>query len=298
MSICIIDIGSNSSRASVYEQAGQCVPPIFEGRVRTGLGAFITANNTLSAEGIALAAESVQQLLAEKEVAAAGEVHILAMAALRNIANSAEALSAISEQLHHPVTVLSGKQEARLGFESLLAHTHATSGVCVDVGGGSTEVTCFSAAEMTASTSVALGTLKLQKAYGAARPVTPEMAKQAAAAIDTALRAHALPLEQQQGCCLFGLGGTSYAAAALLCHKQQREVVPHIRFAFSALEELALALEQNDDAAWAAVDELAAPRANSIYYGLTLFVEIGRACKATEFCWGSASARDGYLLSL
>lgn len=142
MKQAIIDIGSNSMRLTVYEVAGETFKILFREKSMAGLAGYVEEGR-LSPEGIARACSGLlefRETLAALDITA---VAVFATASLRNIFNTAEAVWAIQTATGFSVEVLSGTEEALLGYYGAGLEVHCTSGAFLDIGGGSTEVVVF-----------------------------------------------------------------------------------------------------------------------------------------------------------
>ena len=138
-----IDIGSNTTRLLVAETDGGGLVAIHEERVFTRIGAALTEAGTIPD---AKRREVVEIVCAQLDAARAlgvAEIRGVATAAIRDAADGAEFVRAVSEQTGLELSVLSDQEEARLAFRGA-AGTFAGAppeplGV-LDVGGGSSEV--------------------------------------------------------------------------------------------------------------------------------------------------------------
>jgi exopolyphosphatase / guanosine-5'-triphosphate,3'-diphosphate pyrophosphatase len=138
-----IDIGSNTTRLLVAECNGAGLVPLHEERVFTRIGAALTDARTIPDSKRREVIEVVCAQLETAQGLGAGEVRGVATAAIRNAADGAEFVRAVTEQTGLELAVLSDEEEARLAFRGA-AGTFAGAppqplGV-FDVGGGSSEV--------------------------------------------------------------------------------------------------------------------------------------------------------------
>ena len=164
MKQAIIDIGSNSMRLTVYEVAGETFKILFREKSMAGLAGYVEEGR-LSPEGIARACSGLlefRETLAALDITA---VAVFATASLRNIFNTAEAVWAIQTATGFSVEVLSGTEEALLGYYGAGLEVHCTSGAFLDIGGGSTEVVVFDQGQPVQSASFRMGSLSLYRSY-------------------------------------------------------------------------------------------------------------------------------------
>ncbi len=173
----LIDLGSNTIRLCVYhlepfaihyikhhksyswDQGGINISLNY--KVMAGLASFVH-DGIMSKQGIKKATKTIND-----HVIRAGHfgcdgphtIHIFATAVLRNCQNSQEAKRAIEEGCGFPITILSNKEEAHLGFVGASLDPIPDQGVLVDIGGGSTELTAFTAGKDRDNISLAQGSL-------------------------------------------------------------------------------------------------------------------------------------------
>lgn len=173
----IIDLGSNTIRLCIYhlepfalhnikqlhayswDQAGIHISLNY--KVMAGLASFVT-DGVMSKQGIKKATKTINDHLIRAGHFGCDRpdnVHIFATAVLRNCLNSEEAKRAIEEGCGFPITILSNKEEAHLGFVGAHLDPIPDQGVLVDIGGGSTELTVFADGVDRDNVSLAQGSL-------------------------------------------------------------------------------------------------------------------------------------------
>jgi exopolyphosphatase/guanosine-5'-triphosphate,3'-diphosphate pyrophosphatase len=157
-----IDIGSNTTRLLVAELDEGRLREVLTQRVFTRLRGFEGAiPDAMVDELAAIVASQVRMA----EEAGAAHVQAVATAAIRGAANREELCAAVRAAAGLPVCVLSGEEEARLAFlgaTRTLGYAPEGLVAVVDVGGGSTELVCGTAAggvEWSASFRVGSGFL-------------------------------------------------------------------------------------------------------------------------------------------
>lgn len=140
--LAAIDIGTNSTRLLVAEGAGHSIQRIETGLLATRLGEGIMEGLLMpeamerTAQAVNVFKHTAQNLGAEKIVAAA-------TSAVRDASNQDEFLDLVKKRAGLQLRVLSGEEEAALGYKGVLAGlvVPPRSTVVVDIGGGSTELT-------------------------------------------------------------------------------------------------------------------------------------------------------------
>lgn len=149
----IVDMGSNSIRLVIFEVDGPDLRSVHGAhgahvvhnkKSMAGLAGYI-CDGKLSDEGIDKACSVLQKHLASAEALGveSENVSVFATAVLRNIGNSEQARQLISEATGKYIDILSGDDEARLGFIGCSSAIEGDKGLVIDIGGGSTEVTTW-----------------------------------------------------------------------------------------------------------------------------------------------------------
>ncbi|MGI6590513.1 MAG: exopolyphosphatase [Eggerthellaceae bacterium] len=211
----IIDVGSNTIRLCVYEvtrSKNEHMPNIdtlLNHKAMAGLASYVV-DGVMTEQGIKKAVHVIRGHLRNADFYRCREVHVFATACLRNCKNSERAVREIEEGISYPINLLPGEAEAHLGFRGACLDRPISSGVLVDIGGGSVELTRISKGEETCGISLPQGSLSSfsQYVHGLV-PSFKEMER-----IQDAF--HALlaeyPLESYATRRLYGIGGSVRSA--------------------------------------------------------------------------------------
>ena len=145
----VVDMGSNSIRLVIFEVENRDVCSakiVYNKKSMAGLAGYIE-NDVLTAEGIEKACVVLRKHLASAEGLGVPEqnMNVFATAVLRNIDNSSAVLEAISNTTGIHIDLLTGADEARLGFVGCSSSIAGKKGLVIDIGGGSTEITTWNA---------------------------------------------------------------------------------------------------------------------------------------------------------
>ena len=140
----IIDIGSNTIRMAIYRLRGGRADLLLKKKNLAALAAHVQ-NGVMQPSGIERAAQVLTEFQDFLRALKIRRVTAFATAALRNAVNSKEAVAAIESQTGLSLRVLSGDEEAELGFLGATHDLPADSGLLVDIGGGSTELVRYEA---------------------------------------------------------------------------------------------------------------------------------------------------------
>ncbi len=136
----IIDVGSNSCRMVIYEQAGAALLPYFNEKVMAALGAGLSDTGRLSVDGKAMALDTFQRfraILAGLEIT---KVYAVATAAVREASDGVQFRTEAEAALGVPLRVLSGVDEGRLSALGVAAGFGKAKGLVADLGGSSLEL--------------------------------------------------------------------------------------------------------------------------------------------------------------
>ena len=292
MKQAIIDIGSNSMRLTVYEVAGETFKILFREKSMAGLAGYVEEGR-LSPEGIARACSGLlefRETLAALDITA---VAVFATASLRNIFNTAEAVWAIQTATGFSVEVLSGTEEALLGYYGAGLEVHCTSGAFLDIGGGSTELVTMAHDGPGVIESLPIGSLTLAKEYvGKVFPKQSECEK-----IQVRIRKelkkrklHRLPAHTS----LCGVGGT---ARSLLLLAQEQQELPDTQRLLTAgqLKKLEKLLWKKDNTARELLLKNCPDRLHTIYTGMLILDELVELSQCETIYISQYGVREGYL---
>ncbi|MBU3682122.1 MAG: exopolyphosphatase [Flavobacterium sp.] len=163
-----IDIGSNAMRllvANVVEESGK--PTQFNKSslvrlpIRLGQDAFTTG--IITAENIDRMIDGMNAYKLLMKVHKVKDFRALATSAMREAKNGQEVIDKVMAKTGINIEIIDGKKEAAIIASTDISHLVNTdnSYLFVDVGGGSTEFSLFSAGKIVASKSFKIGTVRL-----------------------------------------------------------------------------------------------------------------------------------------
>ncbi len=165
----IIDIGSNTIRLTIYEVEGDGArfATLFKLKTMAGLVSYIDKKSgTMSDAGVAKLVEVLDDYLTctarFKELKGP---YAFATAGVRNAKNARDVIKRAEKACGLSIELVSGREEAELGYVGAMRQSRLTKGVQIDVGGGSTEVTTFSHAAIVHAESIPYGSLSLFGGY-------------------------------------------------------------------------------------------------------------------------------------
>jgi exopolyphosphatase/guanosine-5'-triphosphate,3'-diphosphate pyrophosphatase len=171
----VIDVGTNSVKLLVAEVDGREVRPISEQSQQTRLVHGFYETHRLQAEAIGATAKAAAGFAAMARDAQAASIRVIATSAAREAVNRDELTSAIEQAAGLKVEVISGEQEAALGFQGVTTDPRLARGslLLMDVGGGSAQFVFGSDVHAQFSHSFPLGSVRLLETLPCSDPPKP-----------------------------------------------------------------------------------------------------------------------------
>ncbi len=220
MRVGAIDIGSNSIRLLVAEVAAEGVDLVTVARAGEPcrLARGLDTSGRIDPEIAARAADVVAEFARRARSLGARHLVIGATAALRAASNGAEVSAQLEARAGVPVRVLTGDEEARLVYRSVVAGlaSRARNQQCIvfDLGGGSTEIVSGVGEQAGRWTSLPIGAVVLAERFGLSEVPSPD---------SVGVAREWIRGEIMRGCALFpqrtpllaGVGGTVTVLASL-----------------------------------------------------------------------------------
>lgn len=174
----IIDIGSNTMRLVIFlREKGGRLKEVENVKAVARLRTFLEKNNQLNDAGVKRlisTIKSFQEVLATYKLQ---EVVCVATATIRQAENKQEILIEVEKQTGMTIRILSEEEEAYYGYLAVVNSTSISTGITVDIGGGSTEVTYFKNRELINAHSFPFGALTLKDFFATDIPTSEELAK-------------------------------------------------------------------------------------------------------------------------
>jgi exopolyphosphatase/guanosine-5'-triphosphate,3'-diphosphate pyrophosphatase len=171
----VIDVGTNSVKLLVADVAGREIRPVSEQSKQTRLGHAFYETHRLQAEAIGATARAVSDFAAMAREAQATSIRVIATSAAREAVNRDELTSAIEQASKLKVEVISGEQEAALGFQGVATDPQLAQGpvLLMDVGGGSAQFVFGRDGHAQFSHSFPLGSVRLLETLPCSDPPKP-----------------------------------------------------------------------------------------------------------------------------
>jgi exopolyphosphatase / guanosine-5'-triphosphate,3'-diphosphate pyrophosphatase len=171
----IVDIGSNTIRLVIYQHFNDGRNKEIENvKAVARLRNYLTGEGRLSEKGIE---KLLQVLKGIKEIIVfhqISSVRCVATATIRQSINKRDVISKVKEETGLVIEILSEEQEAYFGCLAVVSTTPVETGITVDIGGGSTEVTYFKNRKMIEFHSYPFGVVSLKQQFIKGDSITEE----------------------------------------------------------------------------------------------------------------------------
>lgn len=290
--LAIVDIGSNSVRLVAYETLSRSPRPIFNEKALCALADGVASTGRLQQAGMTKALAALRRFRVLGEILGVGELHVLATAAARDAVNGPDFLSAASEAIGAPISLLSGDREAELSALGVVSGIERPDGVVGDLGGGSLELIDVKGGHLGKGMTLPLGGLSLMEAS--------KQSPRAAAKIARAALANSRVLEQVAGRTFYAVGGTWRALAKL--HMRQRNyplsVIHGYAISSNDAADFAGLVERVNTDTLISIESVNAARRPLLAYGAVVLDEIIRRASPSQIVISTTGVREGLLYEL
>lgn len=306
--IAAMDIGSNSihlTLARVHHDGGTGAPRVeimatLKDAAR--LAAYLGPDGNLSAAGVERAVTTLRRYrrVAEEHHA---EVRAAATAALRAARNADDVLSRVAAECGVQIQVISGADEARLVYEGVLhglPEVRRERVLCVDVGGGSTELLLGENGQTRLVASVPVGAVVVTQDLLANEPLRPRAVIEARRRLMKRLEAHRGPISALQFDRAIGTGGSIQRAIRVVRARRTGDMRGdvnghHIETADlqSVVDALVRAGSRADRLRIPGIDP---ERADTLLGGALIFDAVSRVLGIERWTVSTAALRLGLLM--
>lgn len=296
----VIDIGSNTIRLTVYEgdPATGRFSTFFKLKTMAGLVSYIDKKSgRMSEEGIQKLIDVLNEYLActarFKDLAGP---FAFATAGVRNAKNAPEIIERVQKSCGIAIDLVSGREEAELGYLGAMCQSALTRGIQVDVGGGSTEVSTFDQGSILHAHSIAEGSLSLFSSGVRGLLPTPREAD----AIREGIREQLADVRAFQGfsCPVAsGTGGTLRAVIRLRNAWAPDKGGPHARLTRTQMDAVVDRVFYDPHGSARDILRLVPERVHTCIPGLLVASEVLTVFGARELEVHDFGVREGYLLA-
>jgi len=224
----VIDIGTNSIRLLVAEmQKGKIVNGKKYIRM-IRLGEMVDQAGIISKEAIERCLKVLREFVEIAECENDNRIKALATSAVRDAKNSSEIVNRIEVELPIDVEILSGDEEAKMGYYGVLSSFDDTGlFTMLDIGGGSTEFVLGDRKRIYYKKSIDMGAVRMTEQLVKSDPINMKEAIKLKSHIQGILERNLSDMPALGKGRLIGIGGTitTLAAIKLKMEKYDREKI-------------------------------------------------------------------------
>ena len=291
----IIDIGSNTIRMAVYLIEGGHFEQLMKRKATVGLASYVE-DGIMQPEGIDKAVETLLEYKKFLYCFKITQVTAFTTAALRNAKNSSQAVGEIEHRTGIKIQVISGDEEATLDFIGATHSLNNSSGLLIDIGGGSTEIVTYRDRQIQYKTSLPIGSLGFAKKYVSGILPTMQECMEMHGEAEATIGASAdfMTISEAE---IVGIGGTFKGACALnnelfnlpavnrrLETKNIRTLISNFVSDMGMTQKMAITLMRS-------VPE----RLNTIIPGLIIASVLSRRFQSHWITYSDSGVREGYI---
>ncbi len=206
--IAVIDLGSNSIRFVIMQvNPSGTYKLIYQEKKSIRLAEGMISSSpflTESAQQKAINCLKVYRHIAD--IYHVTKILAVATAAIRNAQNGASFLKRVRSDTQIPMTIISGKQEAALGFSGVIHTIDADDFLLFDLGGASVEISLVKNKKRMHSVSIPVGAITLTEKFQSSGTVSAKTVKNIQSHISEKLKA--VPWMPKKSLPVIGVGGT------------------------------------------------------------------------------------------
>lgn len=291
MRVAIIDLGTNSVRFDVHSLGDSGNATLLHREklmIRLGQGVFLKGRMDPAAiERTVEAMDHFRQIASSLRVR---RIVAFGTSALREAADSSELVQKVLKRTGIEIKVISGREEAKLIAQGILANENPPKGrfALVDIGGGSTEISLCRGYHISKGHSFPLGTARLQQVFLKRSPPREGAVRQVREYIANILE-QKMQAEKWPGCdTILGSSGTVRALARLLSKKGNSYTAKELSTLVSEMCKMTTTqlLE---------IPGMESKRVDMILAGAILLEQITKALGAKKILCTEFSLRDGII---
>ena len=291
MKYAIIDIGSNTIRLNMYLVRDGKTMPLIQKKVTAGLASYIE-KKTMSEKGINKLVQTIEKLNKIIDLFNTDRKYVFATAAVRNAKNCDEIIKRVKEGTGVAIDLVGGKREALLGLNAVRSEYSFDSGIVLDVGGGSSEITILDDGEIIYEESIPEGSLSTFKNYVEGLFPTKKEEKKIRKVVREALETLKAPAVKKKYSA-FGIGGTIRCGGNL--SSELMNTGNPKRILKSDLDKIIKGLLDNKKEVIGTLLQVNPSRIHTATTGFIVLSEILNYLSVDEVFISDRSIREGYL---
>lgn len=295
----VIDIGSNSIRLlnAVVENNKIVSAKKYLDMTRLGFG--VDKTRKLSADSMEKSVEAMKTYKAMIQEFGGELIGAYATSAVRDSSNKDLFVKDVFDETNIDIHVISGEEEALLGYYGVLAGLNSASRVLIiDIGGGSTELILGDAKEIHSAVSLNIGAVRMTDKYLKSELVCENEKKELMSFIEESINDEIQKIIDFKPEVVVGIGGTitTIGAINLGLEEYDREKIHNYKIKYEEIETINSELETKNLEERKKIKGLQAKRADIIYAGAIILEMILKASKLSDIRVSDFDNLEGALI--
>jgi len=295
--IAVIDLGSNSARLivmHVYKSGAYNL--VYHQKEAVRLGQGIDAHNELQPEAIDRTLAVLHTFAHMCQLFQVDQILAVATAAVRNARNGAAFIELVQQQTEIPLRVITGAEEAYLGYNGVINTIDVSDALLFDLGGGSMELTLIKDRKPQNMISLPFGAVTLTERFRTQDSISDSQYSELHEYILQGLAK--VPWLKNTFLPLIGIGGT----ARNLCKIDQRRKnyptpkIHNYRMGVIAFNEIWKTLMKSSASNRRKIPGLSSERADIILAGATVIKSLFEVVRGDQFIASGCGVREGLFL--
>ncbi len=300
MRVGVVDVGTNSVRLLIADGDGTRLHDLERDLVITRLGERVDRDRLLGNEPLRRTVAAIAGYVERARARDAEAIRIFATSAVRDASNRGAFVDAVRRATEIEPVLLSGDQEAQLGFlGATMDVSDPAPYLVVDIGGGSTElVRGTSSAEK--FISIDIGSVRLTERHVATDPPTLDEIAAVAKDADKHLEEAARAMRDDAVKTMLGLAGTitTIAAVALELDGYDRSAIHHTRLARAQIAAIRERLASMTSAERRALPAMPKGREDVIVAGIVILERVMQRFAFEEIVVSETDILDGVAIDV
>lgn len=297
MPSAVIDIGSNSIRMYIYELNDKKIKRIFKQKEYAELIRYIE-HGELSRKGIKKLTNTLRDFKLICDLISIKDINCFATASLRKISNVDSVLSSVLKRTNININIISGKEEAELGYDGLhYAFSLKGPGLALDMGGGSTELLHFIGDNILDAVSLDIGSLSLFRQNIYSLFPSEDEYETIRSQVQREVLSEAPWLTKVGPISAYLSGGTARAIARL--HRAidgNKKDIHGYNITINEVQNVFDTINRIDHHALLMITEIMPQRVHTILPGIYAYLQLFRLCNVTDITISDYGVREGYML--
>lgn len=290
--VAVIDIGSNSVRLVVFEGAKRNPVPLFNEKALCGLGRSLATTGRLDDTAVERALNALRRFRAIAVQLGVARLDVIATAAAREAENGPDFVRRAGKILKTDISVITGKDEARLAATGVISGFPDAAGMAADLGGGSLEIIDIDKNKgPTGGVTLPLGGLRLIDSSGGCLKKARKIVDAELAKVDW--------LKKGKGRPFYAVGGSWRAFARL--HMTQKQYPLSVMHAYqiplSDALRFARIVDHLSPSSLEGVDTLPKARREALPYGSLVLERLLKQMRPSVFIVSAFGVREGLLFT-